>query len=123
MTVKFQKDATIVILPNPNYPGLLRKGRPQVKNAAIGGRVVVTDLSDGTNLVTPRLTWKSIPKTDFDAMETFLEDTAKRSQVPFAFTDWDGTVYSTVRYWDGLEGFGRSGFNRMAGTITLREIP
>ena len=123
MTIRFAKGVTIVDLPNPSYPGLLRPGRPQIKNATISGRVVRSDLSDGTNLVSPRLTWRRLPKTDFDAMEVFLENTAKRSEIEFDFTDWDGTLYTPVIYWDGLDDFSRVGWDFMSGTIVLRELP
>ena len=122
MSVTLTKDATVVVLPNPNYPGLLRPSRPQVKNAAIGGRVVVTDLSDGTNLLQPRLTWERLPKADYDSMESFIETTVKRSELSFTFEDWEANTW-TVVYWDGIDEFGRAGFGHMAGTLTLREVP
>ena len=123
MTIRFAKGPVHADLPNPSYPGLLCPGRPQIKNATISGRVVRSDLSDGTNLVSPRLTWRRLPKTDFDAMEVFLENTAKRSEIEFDFTDWDGTLYTPVIYWDGLDDFGRVWWDFMSGTIVLRELP
>ena len=122
MSVIFTKGAATVTLPNPNYPGLLRPSRPQIKNAAIGGRVVVSDLSDGTNLRQPRLTWERLPKTDFDNMESFIEIDVKRSELSFTFTDWESNTW-TVIYWDGIDDFGRAGFDHMAGTIELRQVP
>ena len=117
------KDAVQIVLPNPSYPGELRPGRPQVKNAAIGGRVVVSDLGDGTALRQPRLSWqRGLAQTDFDAMEGFLENTVNRSELTFDFTDWEGATM-TVVYWDGLGEFQLLPDGRHRGTIVLREVP
>ena len=124
MTVRFQKDASSVDLPNPNYPGAIRPARTQVKNGAIGGRVVVSDLTDGTNLAQPRLTWTDpgLITADYNALFTFLDGTVKRSELSFTLTDWDSNTY-TVIYWDGLDDFNRIKYDRFGGTIVLREIP
>ena len=123
MTVRFQKDAAIVDLPNPNYPGAIRPARPQVKSAAIGGRVVVSDLTDGTNLAQPRLVWSDgMPTADYNSMFSFLDVTVKRSELSFTFTDWEANTY-TVIYWSGLDDFSRISHSKFGGTIVLREIP
>ena len=122
MGIIFTKGATVVNLPNPNYPGELHPSRPQVKNAAIGGRIDVTDLGDGSNLHQPRLTFLRLPNADYTTMKSFLETTVNLTELSFTFTDWDSNTY-TVVYWSGLTAFGKAGPKHMTGTIRLQEIP
>lgn len=121
-TITFTYGETSITLPSPNYPSELHPGRPQIKGGAVGGRVWVSDLGDGTQLGQPKLTWKGLPKSFFDQMYAFIETTVNLSGNPFQFVDWYD-VTRTVRYWGGLYEFQEVRHARFAGTLALREEP
>lgn len=121
-TITFTHNATVLVLPSPNYPGELHPGRPQIKGGAVGGRAWVSDLGDGTSLRQPKLTWRGLPKSYWDDLYDFIETEVNRSAEPFQFLDWNA-VEITVKYWSGIESFQEVKHARFAGTLGLRQEP
>jgi len=124
MSITFTYSETSITLPSPNYPAQLRPKRIQVVNAAIGGRIDVTDLGEGVGgeLINPALAWKKLPDSDYQDLYDFINTTVNRSELSFTFTDWNAVSY-TVRYWRGLENFALSAYGHWIGTLELREVP
>ena len=99
----------------------LRAARLQKRNAAIGGRVVTSDLGDGSSLRRPRFTLE-LPASEWTALKSFLQTTVQESALDFTFTDWESGSY-TCRYWSGIETEERLPANRFRVTLELREVP
>ena len=113
-----------ITIQAPAHPGQKRPRRQQVRNAAIGGRVVAADLGDGTNRDQPRLVWTApgMPRADRDALVGFLDNDADLSSNAFVFTDWDD-VDTTVKYWDGRDTIRRIRNDRWIAEFELLEVP
>ena len=121
MSMTFAYDATSVVTRSPLYGSLRRAARLQKRNAAIGGRIVTSDLADGSSLVRPRFTLETT-WTEWASLKSFLQTTVQESALDFDWTDWEGDTY-TVRYWSGIETEERLPGARARVTIDLREVP
>ena len=125
-TITFAIPAGASITIRAPAPGSsLRPARQQVANAAVGGRIVVSNIGTGSSLDQPNLQWVSpgMSRSDRDDLVDFIENEADRRSTAFVFTDWYGND-RTVRYWTGVESIRELGHSdRWIGTIELREVP
>ena len=121
MSLTFFKSPTTATTRNPVFGAGLRPSRLQKKNAAIGGRIVTSDLGDGSGMRRPRFTLE-IPASEWTPLKSFLQTTVQEAALDFTFTDWEGDAY-TVRYWRGIETEERLPGNRFRVTLELREVP
>lgn len=124
MSITLAYSATSITIPSPNYPANLRPKRTQIVNAAIGGRIDVTDLGDGagSELIFPAFRWTKLPQADYDSLYSFINTTVNRSEIAFTLTDWDAITY-TVKYWRGIDEFELAFHDHWTGTLELREVP
>jgi hypothetical protein len=94
--------STTVTLPAPDHPEELNENLIQRRARAMGGRVVSITRST-TTISNPIFHWSYLSEAKYNALKTFIYTTVKGTQLPFTYTDHEGTAQANTYYMGGLE--------------------
>ena len=100
--VIFTYSSTTATLPAPDHPEEVNENIIQKRSRAMGGRVVSITRST-TTISNPILHWSYLSEAKYNALKTFINTTVKGTQLPFTYTDHEGTAQANTYYMGGLE--------------------
>ena len=113
MGITLTYDTTVVNLPNPSQPYKAYKVPKQKMNEAEDGTRYVYNF--GVNRRIFELTWNVIVQSDFNQLQSFIENTVNFMETPFTYTDMNGVNYN-VR----ATVFGYSQISALHYQVTLK---